>query len=117
MYVSFILTCLNALHCRSPVAARKPSAANGLCNGEGGEPSDSRRRGGGRNAVDLATLEARRPKGMKLREERQRWSRKGVGINEEGGWDSDDDWRGSGAGEASTWMMERGEERCGVLGH
>ena len=66
--------------------------------------------------MDLAALAAGRPKGMQWRQERQRWRRKGVCINEEGGRDSDDDQRGNGAGEASAWMMEGGEERCG-LGH
>ena len=63
--------------------------------------------------MDLAALAARRPKGMQWRQERQRWRRKGVCINEEGGRDSDDDQRGNGAGEASAWMMEGGKRGVG----
>ena len=47
---------------------------------------------------------------MRWRQERQMWRRKGVGVNEEGGRDSDNDQRGNGKGEASTWMMEGGGE-------
>ena len=43
------------------------------------------------------------------------WRRKGVGFNEEGGRDSEDDQRGNGAGEASAWMMEGGKRGVGLV--
>ena len=50
---------------------------------------------------------------MQWRQERQRWRRKGVGINEEGVRDSNDNQRGNGAGEASAWMMEGAKRGVG----